>query len=120
MSSDLKNGQRSIASALHCSRDTIREVRIAAKESASAFCWYRKCSKTHYIRLDFLSRWMFPSPVLEDLPLNPGSVYDRLQLILEYANCKQVRFHDLRHPYVKHTTKNIFLQKQKSQTTNAY
>ena len=27
------------------------------------------------------SRWMFPSPVLEDLPLNPGSVYDRLQLI---------------------------------------
>ena len=89
----------------HCSRDTIREVRIAAKESASAFRWYRKCSKTHYIRLDFLSRWMFPSPVLEDLPLNPGSVYDRLQLILEHANCKQVRFHDLRHPYVKHTTK---------------
>ena len=28
------------------------------------------------------SRWMFPSPVLEDMPLNPGSVYDRLQLIL--------------------------------------
>ena len=99
LSSDLKNGQRSIASALHCSRDTIREVRIAAKESASAFCWYRKCSKTHYIRLDFLSRWMFPSPVLEDLPLNPGSVYDRLQLILEHANCKQVRFHDLRHTF---------------------
>lgn len=48
---------------------------------------------------------MFPLPVLEDMPLNPGSVYDRLQLILEYANCKQVRFHDLRHPYVKHTTK---------------
>ena len=45
------------------------------------------------------SRWMFPSPVLEDLPLNPGSVYDRLQLILEYANCKQVRFHDLRHTF---------------------
>ena len=53
------------------------------------------------------SRWMFPSPVLEDLPLNPGSVYDRLQLILEHANCKQVRFHDLRHPYVKPTTKKF-------------
>ena len=25
-------------------------------------------------------------------------------------------FHDLRHPYVKHTTKKYFLQKQKSQT----
>lgn len=53
------------------------------------------------------SRWMFPSPVLEDLPLNPGSVYDRLQLILEHASCKQVRFHDLRHPYVKPTTKKF-------------
>ena len=42
---------------------------------------------------------MFPSPVLEDLPLNPGSVYDRLQLILEHASCKQVRFHDLRHTF---------------------
>ena len=56
------------------------------------------------------SRWMFPSPVLEDLPLNPGSVYDRLQLILAHANCKQVRFHDLRHPYVKHTTKIFSLR----------
>ena len=28
-------------------------------------------------------------------------------------------FHDLRHPYVKHTTKNKSLQKQKSQTINA-
>ena len=45
------------------------------------------------------SRWMFPSPVLEDMPLNPGSVYDRLQLILEHANCKQVCFHDLRHTF---------------------
>ena len=56
------------------------------------------------------SRWMFPSPVLEDMPLNPGSVYDRLQLILEHASCKQVRFHDLRHPYVKHTTKIFSLR----------
>ncbi len=31
---------------------------------------------------------------------------------------KRIRFHDLRHPYVKHTTKNKSLQKQKSQTTN--
>ena len=45
------------------------------------------------------SRWMFPSPVLEDMPLNPGSVYDRLQLILEHTSCKQVRFHDLRHTF---------------------
>lgn len=29
----------------------------------------------------------------------------------------KMRFHDLRHPYVKHTTKNKSLQKQKSQAT---
>ena len=31
-----------------------------------------------------------------------------------------VRFHDLRHPYVKHTTKNKSLQKQKSQAINRF
>ena len=33
------------------------------------------------------------------------------------AGVKRIRIHDLRHPYVKHTTKNKSLQKQKSQTT---
>ena len=45
------------------------------------------------------SRWMFPSPVKEDSPLSPGAVRSRLQLILEHAQCKQVRFHDLRHTF---------------------
>ena len=66
------------------------------------------------------SRWMFPSPVKEDCPITPGVVRRRLQLILKHAGCKHVRFHDLRHPYVKHTTKKYFLQKQKSQTTNKW
>ena len=66
------------------------------------------------------SRWMFPSPVKEDCPITPGVVRRRLQFILEHAGCKHVRFHDLRHPYVKHTTKKYFLQKQKSQTTNKW
>ena len=63
------------------------------------------------------SRWMFPSPVKEDCPLTPGVVRKRLQLILEHAGCKQVRFHDLRHPYVKHTTKKYNSEKQKTQAT---
>lgn len=50
------------------------------------------------------SRWMFPSPVKADR-LTPGVARRRLQTILERADCKRVRFHDLRHPYVKHTTK---------------
>ena len=38
---------------------------------------------------------------------------------LESHGLRRMRFHDLRHPYVKHTTKNKSLQKQKSQTINA-
>ena len=45
------------------------------------------------------SRWMFPSPVKEDMPLGPGVVRKRLQMILEHAGCKHVRFHDLRHTF---------------------
>ena len=44
-------------------------------------------------------RWMFPSPVKEDCPITPGVVRRRLQLILEHAGCKHVRFHDLRHTF---------------------
>ena len=45
------------------------------------------------------SRWMFPSPVKEDVPLTPGAVRRRLQIILERAGCKRIRFHDLRHTF---------------------
>ena len=45
------------------------------------------------------SRWMFPSPVKEDRPITPSVVRKRLQLILEHAGCKHVRFHDLRHTF---------------------
>lgn len=45
------------------------------------------------------SRWMFPSPVKDDMPITPGAVRKRLQLILEHAGCKHVRFHDLRHTF---------------------
>ena len=40
------------------------------------------------------SRWMFPSPVKEDVPMTPGAVRRRLQIILERAGCKRIRFHD--------------------------
>ena len=40
-----------------------------------------------------------PSPVKEDVPLTPGAVRRRLQIILERAGCKRIRFHDLRHTF---------------------
>lgn len=36
------------------------------------------------------------------------------------SGVKKIRIHGIRHQYVKHTTKNISLQKQKSQTTNRF
>ena len=43
------------------------------------------------------SRWLFPSPRKDDLPLDPASVRKHLTTILERARCKHIRFHDLRH-----------------------
>lgn len=45
------------------------------------------------------SRWLFPSPVKEDAPISPGVVRKRLQIILQRAGCKKIRFHDLRHTF---------------------
>lgn len=45
------------------------------------------------------SRWMFPSPVKEDAPYHPAAVRKVLDRLLERAECKHVRFHDLRHTF---------------------
>ena len=47
-------------------------------------------------------RWLFPSPVKEDMPRDPTSCRKRLSKILEHAGCKHVRFHDLRHTFATH------------------
>ena len=58
---------------------------------------YRKTAK---------SRWLFPSPVREDMPLTPGSMLRRLHILLERAGCKQIRFHDLRHTFATMALEN--------------
>ena len=45
------------------------------------------------------SRWMFPSSVKEDTPMDPAAVRKRLQTVLERAECTRLRFHDLRHTF---------------------
>lgn len=52
------------------------------------------------------SQWIFPSPVAEDSPLNPHTVYRKTQQILERAGCKKVRFHDLRHTFATMSLEN--------------
>ena len=45
------------------------------------------------------SEWMFPSPRVEGMPRDPSAVYHKMQVVLERAECKKVRFHDLRHTF---------------------
>ena len=45
------------------------------------------------------SKWLFPSPVKEDIPRNPTAVRKILDRTLKKAGCKHIRFHDLRHTF---------------------
>ena len=54
------------------------------------------------------SPWVFPSPT--GGPISPGSVLHMLHRVLKRAGLPKVRFHDLRHPYVKPTTKIFSLR----------
>ncbi len=45
------------------------------------------------------SRWMFPSPKIEDKPIDPSVIRLRLYKLLDHAGCRRVRFHDLRHTF---------------------
>lgn len=52
------------------------------------------------------SQWIFPSPVKADSLLHPAAVRKRLQIILSRADCKNVRFHDLRHTFATMALEN--------------
>ena len=49
--------------------------------------------------------------------LNPNRVSAMFELTLQQNHLRHIRFHDLRHPYVKHTTKKYNSEKQKTQAT---
>ena len=57
--------------------------------------------------------YVFPSP--SGGPISPDSVLHMLHRVLERAGLPKVRFHDLRHPYVKHMTKIFSLRLMDSQ-----
>lgn len=57
-----------------------------------------------------ISDWIFPNPLHPEEPVNPGYAYNRMKTILKNTGLPSIRFHDLRHPYVKHTTKIFSLR----------
>ena len=52
------------------------------------------------------SELMFPSRTKPEQPIDPGYIRKRLQVILERAGCKRVRFHDLRHTFATLSLEN--------------
>ena len=55
------------------------------------------------------------------LPMTPSTFTWRFKKILEANDLPtDLNVHSLRHPYVKHTTKNKSLQKQKSQAIKEF
>ena len=50
----------------------------------------------------------------------PNYISELFTKFIEDNDLPKITLHGLRHPYVKHTTKNIFLQKQKSQAINRF
>ena len=56
------------------------------------------------------SQWIFWNPLRPEDPISPDSAYHAMKRILQTAGLPDIRFHDLRHPYVKHTTKIFSLR----------
>ena len=52
-----------------------------------------------------------------DQPIIPKLLNKRFHRVADAAGLPQIRIHDLRHPYVKHTTKKFNSEKQKTQAT---
>ncbi len=52
------------------------------------------------------SQYVFPSPT--GGPISPDSILNMLHRVLKRAGLPQIRFHNMRHPYVKPTPKNFY------------
>ena len=57
-----------------------------------------------------IGQWIFPDPVKPEDPVDPNAAYRHMKTLLQRAGLPSIRFHDLRHPYVKHTTKIFSLR----------
>ena len=88
----------------------VEQALLAAKEQQKAqkkLCGRSYCKDyQEYICVDEMGQIVSPDYVTRVFPA-----------VLMANNRKKIRFHDLRHPYVKHTTKKFNSEKQKTQAT---
>ena len=70
-------------------------------------------------KADAISQWIFPDPVKPEDPVDPNAAYRHMKTLLQRAGLPSIRFHDLRHPYVKHMTK-IFSWRLMDSQAQAY
>lgn len=54
----------------------------------------------------FLSQWIFPNPVMPELPVSPGSAYTHLKTLQKRAGLPSIRFHDLRQTFATLSLQN--------------
>lgn len=54
-----------------------------------------------------VGEWIFPNLYQSEKLMHPDYAYQRLKTLLKQAELPLICFHDLRHPYVKPTTKII-------------
>lgn len=87
--------------------DAVRLFKILLQQEQ----YYRNHFGKDYIDNDYVFTWE------DGHPYSPDYVSHTFHKLLKKYDLPHIRFHDLRHPYVKHTTKKYNSEKQKTQAT---
>jgi len=86
----------------------IRELLLQLKEEEQK---NREFFGDTYVENDYIFKWA------NGAMYDPSYISHKFGDLLRKYNLPHIRFHDLRHPYVKHTTKKYNSEKQKTQAT---
>ena len=87
--------------------DAVRLFKILLQQEQ----YYRNHFGKDYIDNDYVFTWE------DGHPYSPDYVSHTFHKLLKKYDLPHIRFHDLRHPYVKHTTKKYNSEKLKTQAT---
>ena len=83
------------------------------REQTKTFTSTRRLRLPPYLR-QLIGKGKPDEPIIKE---SGAVIYNRFVAAIAAAGLPHMRFHDLRHPYVKHTTKKYNSEKQKTQAT---